>query len=88
MEKIKILVACHKPGPVYHNDIYTPIHVGKAISRYKDEMADMIGDNTGDNISEKNPYYCELTAQYWAWKNLHDVEYVGFCHYRRFLISQ
>ena len=28
--------------------------------------------------------YCELTAQYWAWKNLHDVEYIEFCHYRRF----
>lgn len=84
MDKIKILVACHKPGPVYHDDVYTPIHVGRSISKYKDEMAGMLGDDTGDNISEKNPYYCELTAQYWAWKNLHDVEYVGFCHYRRF----
>ena len=84
MDKVKILVACHKPGFVYQDDVYTPIHVGRAISKYKDEMADMVGDNTGDNISDKNPYYCELTAQYWAWKNLHDVEYVGFCHYRRF----
>ena len=84
MEKIKILVACHKPGKVYQDDIYTPIHVGRAVSRFKEEMAGMIGDDTGDNISEKNPMYCELTAQYWAWKNLHDVDYVGFCHYRRF----
>lgn len=84
MERIKILVACHKPGAVRQDDVYTPIHVGRAISKYKDEMADMIGDDTGDNISEKNPMYCELTAQYWAWKNLKDVEYVGFCHYRRF----
>lgn len=44
----------------------------------------MIGDDTGDNISEKNSKYCELTAQYWAWKNLHDTTYIGFCHYRRF----
>ena len=84
MEKIKILEACHKPCKVYQDDIYTPIHVGRAVSRFKEEMAGMIGDDTGDNISEKNPMYCELTAQYWAWKNLHDVEYIGFCHYRRF----
>ena len=42
-----------------------------------------------DNISEKNPYYNELTAMYWAWKNLRrlypDVKYVGLFHYRRFL---
>lgn len=82
-EKVKILVACHKPDTVYSDDVYTPIHVGRAISNYKDEMADMIGDDTGDNISEKNPYYCELTAQYWGWKNL-DCEYIGLCHYRRY----
>ena len=51
MEKIKILEACHKPGRVYQDDIYTPIHVGRAVSRFKEEMADMIGDDTGDNIS-------------------------------------
>lgn len=82
--KIKIFVASHKPDKVYHDNVYTPIHVGRSISRYKDEMADMIGDNTGDNISEKNPTYCELTATYWAWKNLKDVDYVGLAHYRRY----
>lgn len=88
MDKLKILVACHKPWKVCQDEVYTPIHVGRAVSKYKDEMTDMIGDDTGDNISEKNPQYCELTAQYWAWKNLHDVEYIGFCHYRRFFGTQ
>ena len=46
-------------------------------------MADMI-DDTDDNISERTPYYSEMTAQYWARKNVHDVEYIGFYHYRRY----
>ena len=44
-------------------------------------------DNTGDNISGKNPNRCEMTAHYWVWKNRLDTddEYVGICHYRRML---
>ena len=44
-------------------------------------------DNTGDNISVKNPNRCEMTAHYWVWKNRLDTddEYVGICHYRRVL---
>lgn len=84
MDKIKIYVACHKPGKVYQDDIYTPIHVGRAISKWKIEMSSMLGDDTGDNISEKNQSYNEMTAQYWVWKNVPDIEYVGFCHYRRY----
>lgn len=38
MDKIKILVASHKPDKVYCDDVYTPIHVGRAISKYKEEM--------------------------------------------------
>lgn len=84
MQKLKIFVACHKPSDVRSDDVYIPIHVGRVISKYKEKMADMIGDGTGDNISERNPYYSEMTALYWGWKNVHDVEYVGFCHYRRY----
>lgn len=86
-KKVKILIACHKPADVFSDDVYTPIHVGRKVSTCTEQMADMIGDDTGDNISAKNPYYCELTAQYWAWKNL-DAEYVGLCHYRRFFQTQ
>lgn len=81
MDKIKIFVAQHKEAEVFQNDVYTPIQVGKAISKVD---LGILGDDTGDNISNKNGSYCELTAQYWAWKNVHNVEYIGFCHYRRY----
>ena len=81
---MKIYVVSHKPCSIPSDDMLTPIHVGRAVSPYKDEMSWMQGDNTGDNISSKNGSYCEMTAHYWIWKNVHDTEYVGVCHYRRF----
>ncbi len=84
----KIFVSYHKPAELIKSNILTPIHVGRALAKnnpnYSWMKEHMIGDDTGDNISEKNPNYCELTAQYWAWKNC-DADYIGFFHYRRFL---
>lgn len=79
--KIKILIASHKPYAVPKSDIYLPIHVGKKNS--ENSLTSFISDDTGNNISEKNPVFCELTALYWAWKNL-DSEYIGLVHYRRY----
>jgi len=78
--RIKILVAHHKPGYIFENDIFLPIQVGKAVSNVD---LGIQGDDTEDNISHLNPYYCELTAIYWAWKNL-DADYYGLNHYRRY----
>jgi hypothetical protein len=94
--RVKIFVVAHKPFEMLDGEVLTPIHVGRAeYVRGKtaeggiglnpdDPMAGMIGDDTGENISLKNPQYCEMTAHYWIWKNVHDTKYVGVCHYRRY----
>lgn len=81
MKNINIIVCTHKRWDIPDNDIYTPLHVGKALAN-KD--LGFQGDDTGDNISIKNSNYCELTGLYWGWKNL-SSEYKGLCHYRRYL---
>ena len=80
--KINIFIACHKPTYVLDNPLFVPVQVGAALTNWRAEG--MKYDNEGDNISEKNPEYCELTAHYWAWKNV-DCDYYGFFHYRRYL---
>lgn len=79
---IKILVATHKAYWMPEDDIYLPIHVGR---EGKQDLG-FVGDNTGDNISAKNPNFCELTGLYWAWKNL-QCDYIGLCHYRRYFCA-
>lgn len=79
---IRIFVACHKQTYVPHNQLLCPVQVGAALKDVR--FDEMTPDNTGDNISDRNPDYCELTAQYWAWKNV-ACDYYGFFHYRRYL---
>ena len=78
MSKVKIIVATHKKYQMPKSDLYLPLHVGKKNQNY----IGYTGDDTGRNISAKNPYFCELTGLYWAWKNI-DFEYIGLVHYRR-----
>lgn len=81
---VKIIVATHKEAEVPQDStLYLPIHVGR---EGKKDIG-FIGDNTGDNISSLNPYYCELTGLYWAWKNL-DCDYLGLVHYRRYFTKR
>ena len=88
---VKILVNYHNIAKklFFNSDVITPIHIGRDNA---DEQLTtfiqqhMIADNTGDNISKLNSHYCELTAMYWAWKNmdkLNNPDYIGFMHYRR-----
>ncbi|USS88566.1 DUF4422 domain-containing protein [Fructilactobacillus hinvesii] len=79
--KAKVLVATHKDAPMPKDPVYLPILVG-ADRNFKGQKGYQL-DNTGTNISRLNPNYNELTAVYWAFKNLPDVDAVGLVHYRR-----
>lgn len=78
--KITVLVATHKEYRMPDDPMYLPIQAGRACS---DIQLPYTPDNTGTNISEKNPTYCELTVLYYAWKNL-DADAIGLVHYRRY----
>ena len=77
---IKIFSCFHKEFKIPNSNVIYPIHVGKSIS---DMELNMVNDNTGENISNKNKNYCELTAIYWAWKNV-NCDVIGLTHYRRY----
>ena len=82
MGEIALYVCCHREFPVPAHPLLRPIQVGAALAERR--FSGFLHDDEGENISERNRSYCELTAQYWAWKNS-EAEYCGFFHYRRFL---
>ena len=83
--KIKLFVShrVDQKSKIICNEVIVPVYCGAV---YKDDewQDGVVGDNTGDNISYKRMSFCELTVQYWAWKNI-KVDYYGLCHYRRYL---
>ena len=74
-----IYIVTHKRVELPKLKGYRAIQVGGA----SDSFPGCLRDDTGDNIADKNPNYCELTAMYWVWKNTDDP-YKGLAHYRRY----
>lgn len=68
---------------VNHLDTEKPLPLNYFYIGVSGSKNHFFNDNTGDNISFKNPFYCELTAQYYIWKNI-NCNIVGLVHYRRF----
>ena len=84
MKNIEIFVVSHKDLFLSIPENYKVIGVGEYGVNNKERI---LSDCIGDNISKKNPNYCELTAIYWLWKNYDLPNYVGVCHYRRFFVD-
>lgn len=76
-------VCCHADKVINEDmslyDWEIPIQAGASLTKRR---ISPVCDNQGENISEKNKEYCELTALYWIWKNDFS-KYAGMCHYRR-----
>ena len=74
-----IYIMAHKPFDAPQLPGYAPLQVGAA----RNGDLGYLRDDAGENISERNPYYCELTGLYWVWKNRDDAV-KGLVHYRRY----
>jgi len=85
MENVKVFICAHKEVALPRHPYFLPIQAGAALH---EPIAGYQPDSDGDNISRKNPHFCELTCHYWAWKNLRGVDIVGLNHYRRYFDFQ
>ena len=85
MKNIRIFICAHKEVPLPQHPYFLPIQAGAALH---DSILGYQPDNEGENISIKNPHFCELTCHYWAWKNLKDIDIIGLNHYRRYFDFQ
>ncbi len=85
MSNIKIFICAHKEVPLPQHPYFFPVQAGAVLHEH---IKGYQTDDEGDNISSKNPHFCELTCHYWAWKNLKDVDIVGLNHYRRYFDFQ
>ncbi len=82
MKNVKVYIATHKKANLPELKEYVPIQVG---AEGKEKLG-YITDNTGENISNKNSNFCELTATYWIMKN-DNSDIVGLTHYRRYFFN-
>ena len=85
MSNIKIFICAHKEVPLPQHPYFLPIQAGAALHNL---IPDYQPDSEGDNISTKNPHFCELPCHYWAWRNLKNVDIIGLNHYRRYFDFQ
>lgn len=90
MNEMKVYVVTHKNFKddfLKSKNYYQVIKVGNNMKNSEAQKKNWQVDSEGNNISTANPYYCELTAQYWGWKNDKVDCYTGICHYRRYFLD-
>lgn len=84
LRKLRIFVITHKDAFIPESPYLSLVQVGSAIGE-KIKSQSCLYDDTGDNISNYNRDFCEMTGIYWLWKNGPKAENIGIFHYRRYL---
>ena len=92
----KLVVSCNRKYHLLHTPETLYVEAGRAVRlknagklsaedrKFLDSLP--FGDDTGENISSRNPEWNEMTVIYWVFKNYEKIgspEYIGFEHYRR-----
>ena len=80
----KIYVFTHRAYGFPPDPMYIPLQVGAALH----DPLPYARDDTGDNISTKNPFYSELTGLYWVYMHEKAADILGTAHYRRYLLDE
>ena len=82
-DKIKIYIMAHKKFAPPEEKGNIPLQVGAALH----EDLGYLRDDVGENISDRNQNYSELTGLYWIWKNEKEADITGLVHYRRYFLN-
>ncbi len=81
MKDIKLFVSVYRAETKACPPLY-PVSAGAALYQVSDPLLPL-RDDTGDNISNSNPQFCELTVQYWGYRN-QSFDIGGLLHQRRY----
>lgn len=81
---VQIFILTHKEvDECYDEQLYSPLLTGAV---FKDNTFGYLTDDTGENISDRNENYAEMTGEYWVWKNI-NCNIIGFTHRRRWFVK-
>ncbi len=83
MRNLQIYVVAHKEVFVPESPFLCPIQAGSANGPSLSQK--FLRDDAGENISNYNQDFSEMTALYWIWKHAKKTENIGLFHYRRYL---
>lgn len=96
MDKLKIIVACHRPFDALFDNLYVPIHAGKTDAldpRFPIDEAELeeflksgLDASQTKELAGRFHGLNELSRVFYAWKNyqlLGNPDFIGMVHYRR-----
>ena len=81
-------VAYHLEAPVIQGADFAPFLGGAALKHPESWAQNLLRDDHGDHVSDRNPHLSELSVLYATWKNHPEWSHYGIAHYRRFFVAR